>query len=452
MGLEKLWIVLIVCAALCAVGFYKYVYFLSIGYGLAVAGGAVAIALLFLDGLEPVHILLLALFIAYGVRLSGFLLVRELKNAAYRRTLTEVAGDEKAMPVFVKFAIWVSVAVLYTAQVSPLFYRLYNGTATGALPFIGAAVSLFGLVLEAVADRQKSAQKAVNPDMVATQGLYRLVRCPNYLGEIVFWTGVFVGALDALTGAVDSRGVCLPVHRDGHGQRRAAAGKAPARALRRRPGLPPVCRHDADPVPVHPAVSSMQRGQTGGGPMTVPMAIVDYIPVALFIAAAVLLQRDLYNKMSKGAFALFAAGTLMIMTAGLFKATWKLLYAMNVCDFVALNEVFLPMQAVGFLLTGAALIALLTARQGPGTAYAVAAAPLPYTSGMIFIVLMVLGTLGMCASLIVIAARMKRRGAAALFAVAFVFMLGMGYLSSRDFTQAAMNWIAQCTNAPCMVL
>lgn len=180
--------------------------------------------------------------------------------------------------------------------------------------------------------------------------------------------------------------------------------------------------------------------------MTVPMAIVDYIPVALFIAAAVLLQRDLYNKMSKGAFALFAAGTLMIMTAGLFKATWKLLYAMNVCDFVALNEVFLPMQAVGFLLTGAALIALLTVRQGRGTACAVAAAPLPYTSGMIFIVLMVLGTLGMCASLIVIAARMKRRGAAALFAVAFVFMLGMGYLSSRDFTQASMNWIAQCTN------
>ena len=126
--------------------------------------------------------------------------------------------------------------------------------------------------------------------------------------------------------------------------------------------------------------------------MTVPMAIVDYIPVALFIAAAVLLQRDLYNKMSKGAFALFAAGTLMIMTAGLFKATWKLLYAMNVCDFVALNEVFLPMQAVGFLLTGAALIALLTVRQSRGTAYAVAAAPLPYTSGMIFIVLMVLGT------------------------------------------------------------
>ena len=31
-------ILLAVCAVLCAVGFYKFVYFLSIGYGFAVAG------------------------------------------------------------------------------------------------------------------------------------------------------------------------------------------------------------------------------------------------------------------------------------------------------------------------------------------------------------------------------------------------------------------------------
>lgn len=30
-------ILLIVCAVMCAVGFYKFVYFLSIGYGFAVA-------------------------------------------------------------------------------------------------------------------------------------------------------------------------------------------------------------------------------------------------------------------------------------------------------------------------------------------------------------------------------------------------------------------------------
>ena len=39
-------IVAIVCAVLCAVGFYKFVYFLSIGYGFAVAGGGIAILIM----------------------------------------------------------------------------------------------------------------------------------------------------------------------------------------------------------------------------------------------------------------------------------------------------------------------------------------------------------------------------------------------------------------------
>ena len=38
-------ILLAVCAVLCAVGFYKFVYFLSIGYGFAVAGGSITVVL-----------------------------------------------------------------------------------------------------------------------------------------------------------------------------------------------------------------------------------------------------------------------------------------------------------------------------------------------------------------------------------------------------------------------
>ena len=178
--------------------------------------------------------------------------------------------------------------------------------------------------------------------------------------------------------------------------------------------------------------------------MTVPMALVDFVPVALFAAAAILLQRDLYNKMSKGAFALLAAGTLMILTAGVYKAAWKLLYALNVCDFVALGKTFFPMQTTGFVLTAAALIALLTHRQGD--AMAVAAAPVLYESSLLFVVLTVLGTLGMCGSLCAMAKRLKRPSAFALFAAAFALMLAMGYLSSRDFAEAAMNWIAQGVN------
>ena len=54
--------------------------------------------------------------------------------------------------------------------------------------------------------------------------------------------------------------------------------------------------------------------------MSVPMALVDFIPVFLFGVSAVILQRGLYDKMSKGAFALLSAGTIMVFCAGLMKA------------------------------------------------------------------------------------------------------------------------------------
>ncbi|MBQ3134081.1 MAG: DUF1295 domain-containing protein [Clostridia bacterium] len=202
MGWEFLGIIFAVCAVLCAVGFYKFVYFLSIGYGFAVAGGGIAILILALvngwsDGVLWLAALQAALFVAYGARLSGFLLVREIKNAAYRKTLKEATGDDKKMPVFVLATIWIFVSALYTAQVSPMLYRYMNEAKDLIVPLVGAAISVFGLILESVADNQKSAQKKVNPDMVATQGLYKMVRCPNYLGEIVFWTGVFVSGITA---------------------------------------------------------------------------------------------------------------------------------------------------------------------------------------------------------------------------------------------------------------
>ena len=107
--------------------------------------------------------------------------------------------------------------------------------------------------------------------------------------------------------------------------------------------------------------------------MTIPMALVDYIPVIFFAMSGMLLLRGLYRAMSKGAYALLAAGVLMIVCAGFFKATWKLLYAANICDFEKLNQVFFPMQATGFVLAGLAMVSLLVFRQTK--VYSVAAAP-----------------------------------------------------------------------------
>ena len=46
---------------------------------------------------------------------------------------------------------------------------------------------------------------------------------------------------------------------------------------------------------------------------SIPMAIVDFIPVIFFGMAIFLLQKNLYNKMSKGAYALFCAGTIDVL-------------------------------------------------------------------------------------------------------------------------------------------
>ena len=200
-------ILFLVCAALCAVGFYKFVYFLSIGYGFAVAGGGLTILILYLISptATPLWIVLLqaALFLAYGARLSGFLLYREIRNAGYRAAPSAsglVKSKEKKIPIFVSITVWLVVAALYVAQVSPMLFRWRNASTDLLLPLLGAALSVGGLLLESAADRQKSAQKKQSPGMVATQGLYRLVRCPNYLGEIIFWTGVFVAGLSTYRG------------------------------------------------------------------------------------------------------------------------------------------------------------------------------------------------------------------------------------------------------------
>ena len=39
---------------------------------------------------------------------------------------------------------------------------------------------------------QKNVAKKINPNRFVDTGLYRIVRCPNYLGEVLLWTGVFV--------------------------------------------------------------------------------------------------------------------------------------------------------------------------------------------------------------------------------------------------------------------
>ncbi len=191
---------------------------------------------------------------------------------------------------------------------------------------------------------------------------------------------------------------------------------------------------------------------------SIAMALVDYIPVILFAVGATILMRDLYNKMSKGAFALFSAGVIDVICAGALKATWKLLYAAAVCDFSPLNAMFFPVQSIGFLLAGIGAVAMLTHRQSEKgarlnslaipvlLAAASTVAPEEYRGTFIFVGLMVAGLGCLDVALCVISAKLRKPALIAIFAVSFVCCLGMGYLSSKDFAEASMNWIAEGVN------
>lgn len=178
--------------------------------------------------------------------------------------------------------------------------------------------------------------------------------------------------------------------------------------------------------------------------MDILMAVVDFIPVGLFLTGALILMRNLYHNMSKGAFALFSAGNIFVFVAGLLKAFWKLLYYSNVCDFVALNQSFFPMQTIGFILAALGVVAMLVHKQGDDTKK-LFAVPV-FASSIPFVILMVLGVGVLYSSLAYISAKKKNYYCVACFSLALVFILAMGYLSSRDFTQAIFNWIAQLVN------
>ena len=206
--MAKACILIVLAAGLlgCSVGFKRFIWFMSVGYGLAMSCIAVTLFILSLaTGTWNVPFLVLCVIIfVYGLRLGLFLLIRETKNKEYRKTLASAGGD-KEMKFPVLFSMWLMNGGLFMMMASPMYYRLQNvsrGIAKNGTVFlwIGAVISLAGLVIEAVSDAQKSAQKKENPQMVATKGLFKFCRCPNYFGEILVWTGVLVSGIPVLRG------------------------------------------------------------------------------------------------------------------------------------------------------------------------------------------------------------------------------------------------------------
>lgn len=96
------------------------------------------------------------------------------------------------------------------------------------------------------------------------------------------------------------------------------------------------------------------------------------------------------------------------------------------------------------LLAGIGILAMLCHRQSDKPL--AATAPPLFSGVFLFVGLMVTGPGLLCGSLCVLAVRLKKSPLIAFFVLAFLCSLCMGYLSSRDFTKASLNWVAQGVN------
>jgi steroid 5-alpha reductase family enzyme len=184
---------------LSSIGFYRVVYFISIGYAFSIVAMAVTVVVLLFRDLTWASALHNVLLIIWGLRLGIYLLRRELQSS-YGKAMADVHQRTAGMLFSRRALIWIGVSLLYVMMFSPSLFSVVPAGAPIAWlvtvsQILGLLLMVGGLVVESFADKQKSDFKARFPKLFCNLGLYRWVRCPNYLGEITFWVGNFVVGL-----------------------------------------------------------------------------------------------------------------------------------------------------------------------------------------------------------------------------------------------------------------
>ena len=159
----------------------------------AVAWAACAVG----DGDRERSLLIAVLVSAWGLRLAAHIAERrdgeDRRYAAMRekhsnfavRSLWSVFGTQALIAWVISLPIQVAATDATPAEI-------------GALGWIGAALCVFGIGFEAVADFQLRAftRRPESSGKVMDTGLWRYSRHPNYFGEVCVWWGVFIVALE----------------------------------------------------------------------------------------------------------------------------------------------------------------------------------------------------------------------------------------------------------------
>ena len=191
------------------------------------------------------------------------------------------------------------------------------------------------------------------------------------------------------------------------------------------------------------------------------MGLVDLVPVILFALAGCILIKVLFNELKKPFVALLCSGVTLGLTAGTFKAIWKILLSLNICDFYPFDVMFMPTQALSLVLMGVGLLSMLFDKNFrsskvnvvalPILAIVLAGSPAPLVNGNVaFIALLIIGELMIAVSLSFLAVKNKNWLCLALFIVFAIFLIIMGAMkplsTKMGLSVTAANWIEESIN------
>lgn len=130
--------------------------------------------------------------VLWAIRLGGYLFWRVHKVGKDDRF-------DEMRPIwysYIKF--WILQALSICVVVLPAVIALHKNSGGGDVLNVatigGLILIVSGWFIEAIADYQKSAfkSKTKGQNVFMKSGLYSIVRFPNYLGEILFWIGIFI--------------------------------------------------------------------------------------------------------------------------------------------------------------------------------------------------------------------------------------------------------------------
>lgn len=145
---------------------------------------------------SALHMLLLAVFFLWGVRLTvnWIVVFTDFTYEDWRYKKYREESHPLFWPVVNFTGIHLMPTLVVFAGMLPLFELAKQQPDWKAIP--GIMVMGFGIALEFFADRQMHAfLGGDNRGKVCDIGLWKYSRHPNYLGEISFWTGVYLAML-----------------------------------------------------------------------------------------------------------------------------------------------------------------------------------------------------------------------------------------------------------------